>query len=474
LKLPRGRKFDANFSMEGDMGSQHIGLTETLDQAPLGRIHLLVAALCGVTFGIDGFDTAMVGALARNIAKDFMLSRLQLGELLSITITGMVLGYLFVSPLASRIGQKKLMVLSTASFGVLSMLTLFAQGFHSLLLLRLATGVFLGAALPGTIALTAEYSPRRWRATFITYMGLGMSIGLISASLTTAALLQWHGWRGVMLVAGMLPVVHSIVLAVWLPESMFYLARRRKFDQASRILAKVVPSLSLDRASFAYVFDIGSQPSGAISGLFREQRLAGTFAIWLAFFNNLMVNYFIQSWLPTILIDIGASQRTALLMNAVAMSASFLAGITTGPLMDRFGIYRVVCAMFLGGATFVAIAGVSVSISVTLVVCATFVAFYFNTAAQKGTGAICAFFYPPELRATGYGWGSGIGRIGAAIGPILIGQMMALHWSSQMLFYVASLPMLIGSIAIFALQKYVARRDQNNLSFAMQEQTAVK
>jgi AAHS family 4-hydroxybenzoate transporter-like MFS transporter len=455
------------------MDSRHIDLTETLDQAPLGRMHFLVAALCGITFGIDGFDSAMIGALARNIAADFTLSRLQLGELLSITITGMVLGYLFVSPLASRIGQKKLMVLSTASFGVLSMLTLFAQGFTSLLLLRLATGVFLGAALPGTVALTAEYSPRRWRATFITYMGVGMSLGLISASLTTAALLQWHGWRGVMLVAGVLPVAHALVLAVWLPESTFYLARRGQFDKAARILSKVVPSLSLDLTS-SYVLDISSKTSGAISGLFREQRFKGTFAIWLAFFNNLMVNYFIQSWLPTILIDIGASQHTALLMNAVAMSASLLAAITTGPLMDRFGIYRVVCIMFLGGATFVALAGVSVSIGVAVVVCATFVAFYFNTAAQKGTGAICAFFYPPELRGTGYGWGSGIGRIGAAIGPVVIGQLMSLHWSAQMLFYVASIPMLIGSVAILILQRHVARKDSQDLSFTLQNHAVGK
>jgi AAHS family 4-hydroxybenzoate transporter-like MFS transporter len=459
--------------MEGDMGAQRFDLTKALDEAPLVRMHFLVAALCGLTYGIDGFDTAVVGALARDIAKDFMLSRLQLGELLSITLTGMVIGYLFVSPLANRIGQKTLMVLATASFGVLSMLTLFAQGFHSLLLLRLATGVFLGAALPGTVALTAEYSPRRWRATFITYMGLGMSIGMISASLMTAALLQWHGWRGVMLIGGVLPVVHSLVLAIWLPESTFYLARRRKFDQASRILAKIVPAFSPD-PSASHLLDTGSRTSGAISGLFREQRTTGTFAIWSAFFCNLMVNYFIQSWLPTILIDVGASQRTALLMNAVAMSASFLAGITTGPLMDRFGIYRVVCVMFLGGAAFVAIAGAAVSIGIALVVCATFAAFYFNSAAQKGTGAICAFFYPPELRATGFGWGSGMGRIGAAIGPLLVGQMMSLHWSSQMLFYAASLPMLVGSIAIFALHTYVSRKDSQYLSFAAQDQAAGK
>jgi len=456
------------------MSSHHIDLTETLDQAPLRRIHFLVAALCGITFGIDGFDSAMVGALARNIAADFSLSRFQLGELLSITITGMVIGYLFVSPFASRIGQKTLMVLSTASFGALSMLTIFAQGFDSLLLLRLATGVFLGAALPGTVALTAEYSPRRWRATFITYMGLGMSIGLICASLTTAALLQWHGWQGVMLLAGVLPIVHALVLAVWLPESTFHLVRRRKFDKAAKILSRIVPSLSLDLTSSAPVFDIGRQASGAISGLFNERRLSGTLAIWLAFFNNLMVNYFIQSWLPTILTDIGASQRTALLMSAFAMSASFLAGLTTGPLMDRFGIYRVVSVMFLGGATFVALAGVSVSISVALVVGSTFAAFYFNTAAQKGTGAICAFFYPPELRATGYGWGSGIGRIGAAIGPIVIGQMMSLHWPSQMLFYIASLPMLIGGIAILVLQKIADRKDRKSLSFAIQDHAVGK
>jgi AAHS family 4-hydroxybenzoate transporter-like MFS transporter len=453
------------------MNDQRVNLAETLDLAPLSSMHFLVAALCGLTYCIDGFDSAVIGALAPNIAKEFLLSRLQLGEVLSATITGMVIGYLFMSPLASRIGQKKLMVAATVSFGVFSMLMLFAQDLASLVVMRFVTGIALGTALPGTIALTAEYSPRRWRASFITYMGLGMSFGLTAASLVTAALLHWHGWRGVIFISGVLPIALACVLLAFLPESTFYLARRGKTDNVRKILAKAVPSLKLDPSS-TLTFHADSQASGAISGLFTDGRLPGTLAIWVAFFTNLMVNYFIQSWLPSILIDIGLSQRAALAMNAVTMSASILAGITTGPLMDRFGIYRVLCVMFFGGAVFIAAAGALVP--VTLVVCASFVAFYFNTAAQKGTGAICAFFYSPNLRATGFGWGSGIGRIGAVIGPIVIGQMMALHWSSQMLFYVASLPMLAGAIAILTMHLRLDRKHPKHPTLAIHERTSGK
>ena len=431
---------------------QHpINLRDVLDHAPLVRAQIFVALLCGVTYGIDGFDTAVIGALAPSIAHEYGLARPQLGELFSAAVTGMVLGYLCIAPFASRTGQKAMMVICTAGFGVLSVVTTLAHGFTAFAMLRLATGLFLGAALPGTVALTGEYSPRRWRATFITYMALGMSFGLTSASLVTAALINWGGWRGVMVVSGVVPLLLSVVLFFWLPESVMHLAGNPGNGvRIARILARLVPS---GRFTADTHFVIRDTTSGSISGLFTGQRLAGTLAIWTAFFMNLMVNFFMQSWLPTIFIDIGFSQRSALGMSALTMSAGFLSGLTAGPLMDRFGPFRVVCAMYGFGALFIFLTGALAHGAIALVLAVAFLASYFNSSAQKGNGALCVFFYPPALRATGFGWGSGIGRIGAVVGPVIIGQLMARHWSTQSLFYAAALPMAIGALALVALQR---------------------
>jgi MFS transporter, AAHS family, 4-hydroxybenzoate transporter len=449
-----------------------IDLRDVLDNAPLARMQIFIALLCGLTYGIDGFDTAVIGALAPSIAHEYGLGRAQIGELFSAAVTGMVIGYLCIAPFASRTGQKAMMTICTAGFGVLSLLTTLAHDFTGFVILRLATGLFLGAALPGTVVLTAEYSPRRWRATFITYMGLGMSVGLTSASLATAALINWGGWRAVMMVSGALPLLLSAAQLRWLPESVLHLAGRSGNEaRIVRILGRVLPSSLISVLAIDVTGDRKERPdasqhapatrfvvrddvsSGSIAGLFTGQRFAGTLAIWTAFFMNLMVNFFMQSWLPTIFIDLGFSQRSALSMSALTMSAGFLSGFTAGPLMDRFGPFRVVCAMYACGALFIYLTGAFAHGATALVLGVAFLASYFNSSAQKGTGALCVFFYPPALRATGFGWGSGIGRIGAVVGPVIVGQLMVMHWSTQALFHAAALPMAIGALALVVLQK---------------------
>ena len=40
--------------------------------------------------------------------------------------------------------------------------------------------------------------------------------------------------------------------------------------------------------------------------------------------------------------------------------------------------------------------------------------------------ALSATYYPTYLRSTGIGWGLGIGRVGAIIGPWLVGHFLSL------------------------------------------------
>ena len=71
--------------------------------------------------------------------------------------------------------------------------------------------------------------------------------------------------------------------------------------------------------------------------------------------------------------------------------------------------------------------------------------------------ALAATYYPTYLRSTGIGWGLGIGRIGAIVGPVVAGQLIGLKWSSQELFYAAAMPALIWALVMFSLRWVIGR-----------------
>lgn len=60
-----------------------------------------------------------------------------------------------------------------------------------------------------------------------------------------------------------------------------------------------------------------------------------------------------------------------------------------------------------------------------------------------------AQYYPTAVRTTAMGWASGIGRIGAIVGPILTGALLTLELTHQMNFLFIAIPGIIAAIAIF-------------------------
>ncbi|PYR21984.1 MAG: hypothetical protein DMF94_06255 [Acidobacteria bacterium] len=87
---------------------------------------------------------------------------------------------------------------------------------------------------------------------------------------------------------------------------------------------------------------------------------------------------------------------------------------------------------------------------------------------QPGINALAGTFYPTYLRSTGVGWGLGIGRAGAIVGPVLGGQFMALKWSTRDIFLAAAVPALISTVAVWSLRftrlKSLAARGESRAS----------
>ncbi len=171
-------------------------LTRLIDGRPLSRFQIVTIILCGLTFLVDGFDTQVVSYAAPLMAKQWQLSHQMLGHLFSAGLGGGMIGYLLLAPFSDRVGHKRAIVLSTLTFGLLTLATIFVKSFDQLLALRFCTGVALGVTAPSLVALVGEYSPRRFRATIILIVYCGFSLGFVSAGAVSAVVLADYGWPG--------------------------------------------------------------------------------------------------------------------------------------------------------------------------------------------------------------------------------------------------------------------------------------
>lgn len=426
-----------------------------IDDRPIGRLQYTVLALCGLVMFLDGFDTQAISYMAPSIAREWGLSPSAMGPVFSSALVGLMIGYLVLSPLADRFGHRFMVIAATASFGVLTVLTTFAPSVEVLLVARLLTGVGLGAAAPSAIALTSEFAPRRRRATFVLVIYCGFSLGFVAAGAAAGTLIPVLGWRSMFLVGGVVPL--ALVPLLWrlLPESPAYLTRRGR--PVAPILRRLDPSLPAGTV----VHSAGQEDAGAripIVRLFERRWLLGTLLLWLVFAINLAEFYALQSWLPTILENLGHPTSTVVTATTLTTVGGIAAALITGPAMDRFGAGSTLCILYLVGAVFVGVLGVVFGASLWLLLCVTFLAGCCVSGGQKSVIAFGTLFYPPDMRSTGIAWALGIGRVGGILGPIVVGFAVAAGWSTAQLFGALAVPMLVAAVTVLAL----ARRRHHN------------
>src|SRR5258706_5431382 len=81
--------------------------------------------------------------------------------------------------------------------------------------------------------------------------------------------------------------------------------------------------------------------------LFAEGRALGTILLWVPFFMNLLMIYFIVSWLPALLRQ--AAMPVSAGVKAISMFslAGIIGSLAQGRLMNRYGAYVVMVTEFL-------------------------------------------------------------------------------------------------------------------------------
>ncbi|HAG18161.1 MAG TPA: aromatic acid/H+ symport family MFS transporter, partial [Pseudomonas sp.] len=358
-------------------------------------------------------------------------------------------GALAFGTLADRIGRKKGIAICFVLFSSATVLNGFASTPTEFGIFRFLAGLGCGGLMPNVVALMNEYAPKRLRSTLVAVMFSGYSLGgMLSAGLGIYMLPRF-GWEA-MFFAAAVPLLLLPVILWYLPESVGFLVRQGRGEQARALLAKVDPGRQLSAADELVMTDVKGK-SASVLELFREGRGVRTFSLWLAFFCCLLMVYALGSWLPKLMANAGYSLGSSLSF-LLALNFGGMAGaILGGWLGDRFNLSKVVVVFFAVSVASISLLGFKTPMPVlyTLI----FIAGATVIGTQILLYATAAQFYGLSIRSTGLGWASGIGRNGAIVGPLLGGALLGINLPLQLNFIAFAVPGVIAALAmaVFAI-----------------------
>jgi MFS transporter, AAHS family, 4-hydroxybenzoate transporter len=427
------------------MAEDIVNVTALIDRSTLGSFQKRVALLCASIVFVEGFNTQAVGYVAPALARSLHLSPTGLGGFFAAGLFGLLLGAVFIAPLADRIGRRPLLLGCVPFLGICAILTAFSPSVAMLDGARFLTGLGIGGAMPNAIALTSEYSPHHRRSLLVALMFTGFVLGALAVGLVSTWLVPILGWESIFLIGGILGLLLTPILVFALPESIRFLVVRGTSNQA---VAALVRRLDPQRARLGDTrFIIDETPSSGISvaALFQNGRAKRTILLWIIYFMSLLDLFLLASWLPTEMQTLGVSAGLAIIIGALLQFGGVF-GLVFGWMADKAGASTSLGAAFFMGAICAASIGLA-GANLPLVMLAVFGTGVGLIGGQSVTNATAAIAYPTEIRSTGVGWATGIGRIGSIIGPSLAAWMHTMNVATETIFLLAAVPALCAALA---------------------------
>jgi AAHS family 4-hydroxybenzoate transporter-like MFS transporter len=429
------------------MAAGTVGISAIIDERKLNGFQKKIVALCALLAFVEGFDAQNAGFVAPTLAKAWSLGHNAMGLFFSLGLFGLMLGALFVAPVADRIGRKPVLVGCLVMFGLGSLGMAASTSVEMLYLTRFLTGLGIGGAMPNAIAMTSEYVPHRIRSLMVVMMFNGFIAGSIAAGLTAARIVEALGWNSVFIVGGVLPLLLAPVILLLLPESVRFLASKEGGDdKVAALMRKIDPSLP---AGTRFVLDDHSTARMSVAALFRDGRARKTILLWLLVFCSLLDLFLMTNWLPTQINALGVSVAIAILIGTLLQVGGMI-GMVQGWMMDRWGPSRTLTLSYLIAVVAIACIGL-VGSNVPLLALSVLCAGFGIIGGQTAANAVAAAAYPTEIRSTGIGWFLGIGRIGSIVGPSLAGFLLSTGVSNRDVFLLATIPAFCAACAAFAL-----------------------
>jgi len=443
-------------------------LRETIRRTTMTAFQWKVVALCILLTVVDGYEILITAFTLPALIAHWELSTGQAGLVASIGTLGMGIGAVALSPLADRVGRRRLILGSLLLIVTGMVLSGLAPTFESFLAARFFAGLFLGGIVPSINVLVSEYASDQRRGSVMGVYGIGLPLGAALGGFASIELIDTFTWRGPYLAAAAVTAV--LLVAAWriLPESVGYLTEKqppRALETYNAIGARIgvppVTSLPVPTSAAA-----GRRVS-VVTDVFSGLMLRRTVLLWISYALLIASFYFANSLTAKLVAqttgkpDIGITAQSLVAVGGVVGALAF------AWLSSRIHPRVVTGAiMFVGTAVFLVFAAFFSNPSLVLLL-AVLVGFSVN-------GGVAAYYaisppiYPTAVRATAVGLMMGVGRVVAFLAPNIAAFLEERGLSAPDLYRLYGGILVLSGIAVLMLHRSYRGEDSED---AMEAET---
>ncbi|EQB74091.1 MAG: hypothetical protein AMDU4_FER2C00029G0001 [Ferroplasma sp. Type II] len=340
---------------------------------------------------------------------------------------------------------------------------------------RAIAGFGIGGELGSAITALEEFSPSKNRGFSVgTGNGVMFDFGTFIAGFVSFFAIAYlpvsYGWRIAFLTAVVL-AAFIFVARLDLPESIRYLLRKGKVDEAGLIVAgielqveKKTGKLSPVKNSVKVMTDSGN--IGASEGfrvIFKKYKKRIALS-WILNFTETWPYYAAFSIIPLIFTDIYhiKSQDTGLILSVV-LGAGVLGVLLWAFLLDVIGRRPVILITYIMAGIVAIILGIVVkSIDFVVFIAILSLMYFFTYAAAALLYPQIGEMFPTRARGSGVGTAIGFGRLGGIIGPFVLLALLPL--GLVYVFVVTGIVLIIGGLAEVVLGPELKRESLEKAS----------
>ena len=417
-------------------------ISSIIDQLGVTKYTWTIWILVGLALVFDGYDYIIVAYTMPQMAKEWALTKVQTGSLASWSMLGVVVGGVIAGMCSDRFGRKKTLAFFVAFYSLLTLPIYFVQSFEAFAILRIISGIGIGACIPVAITLASENFPTKNRGFFtaatLCFYGWGWVLGGIVALNVVPS----YGWRVCFLMGG-LPALYAIFILYKMPESIAWLIGKGREQEAIKII-KHMEIVATGKASEWPPGSIALPPAPkkvGVSALFSSGYIKATIGVWLLYFMSMFIIYGVTSWMPTLLIGKGYGLVLGYTFSILQNLVGSIGGFATGFVADIIGRRKNVIISFIFTAAAILLLGAATGkwtvliIAVLVGVCMQY--------ANGGALPLMAEIYPTEFRNTGVSWAQSFGRIAGFLSPLFVGYVQQVGFDFSITMNMFAIPAVI-------------------------------
>jgi AAHS family 4-hydroxybenzoate transporter-like MFS transporter len=447
--------------MPADADSRTLDVAAFFENAGVTRFHVWLLVVSSFVTLFDGLDFSLISFTLPYLRDELHLNDAMMSYVTAAAFAGQMVGSLFGSYLADLYGRRPVIIWCTIIGALLTFVTGFASSPEMIIVLRLLGGLAIGGLLAPAWSLNIESMPSGKKATAVTIIMLGFSIGGSLAGQVTNWLAPEHGWQAVFFACGVGTMALALILLFTLPESARWMvAKGKPAPLITKALGRFDPAAAdIPYTGFALPDErktTSESPWAKTAELFRGALAFITPVIWFTYFFSSFAIYMRVSFAVVFLEMLGVDRIEGTNIGSFGGLVGAVGGVLLLAFTEKRGPIWIALAPLLGVPAMLAVGWgltggpwfIPVIVAGTIMV----------GVGHAAVISMTTIYYPSAIRSTGGGWASFVAKFAAVTAPLLGGAWFLHDRQAVLNGYAFTGYCLAGvAIGVVALAVYARR-----------------